>query len=354
MKSDVVSHSHHDRGTPRNAARTVFRWHHPARRQGRPAACRLSHVSRQGFTLIEILIVVAIIALLIAVLLPALSKARDHARSVTCRSNMKQLMTGMLLYAGEQKVLPGTHGLFWIQALFGQEWPRPAGVTWDGARDRQVALTYTAAYQQPYHLDSEFVADVPGRGTLFRYLKQPAVYVCPSDHPGTADNTPLGGGGNGRLSYSLNAWIGCKVPENLQSFVYAADSLNNLLPGGRKRVSFKAGQRVTFSASRFAAMFEDHPAYHTNSSYPDGSFNCIDRIATRHMLRPGSENGGSQGRSSMAFLDGHVEARLYPAQTLGRELFAEFGQPHFWRESGLPDRVNISAFVRRLQGPCPW
>ncbi|HQA44147.1 MAG TPA: prepilin-type N-terminal cleavage/methylation domain-containing protein [Phycisphaerae bacterium] len=305
---------------------------------------------RRGFTLIEVLVVAAIIAVLVAILLPALSQARDQARSISCRSNLKQLMTGMFVYVGHHKVLPATHGLFWMQIVFGQEWSRPAGVTWDGARDRQKALTYTPAYTQPYHRDPEFLADVPARGTLFPFVKQPAVYLCPADQPGQADDTPLGGGGNGKLSYSMNAYIGYRAPESLQSFRYVADSLNNPLPGGRKQVSFKAGQRVVFSPASFMAMFEDHPNYYTNSSYPDGSFNCIDRIATRHGLR----SGASEGRASIAFLDGHVEGRLYPAKTLGRELFAEFGQPLMWRENGGPDLANMSAFIRKLQGPCPW
>ncbi len=305
-----------------------------------------------GFTLIEMLVVVAIVAILAAVLLPALSHAREQARSVTCRSNLKQLMTGMLLYVNDAKVLPATHGLFWMQSLFGKEWPRPAGVTWDGARDRLVALTYTAAYRRPYDRDPEFVADVPRKGTLFRYVRQEAVYVCPGDQPGVAQDTPLGGGGNGRLSYSMNAYIGYKAPEQLQGFTYVVDAPGNLLPGGQRRVSFSRGQRVVFPPSRFAAMFEDHPFYHTNADYPDGSFNCIDRIATRHGLA--SRGEVPEGRSSMAFLDGHAEGRLYPARTLGRELFAEFGQPHFWREAGLPDRTNLSAFIRQIAGPCPW
>jgi prepilin-type N-terminal cleavage/methylation domain-containing protein/prepilin-type processing-associated H-X9-DG protein len=314
---------------------------------------RIPEVWRRAFTLLEILAVVAIIGVLIAILLPALSQARDQARGISCRSNMKQLMTGMFLYVAEQQVLPGTHSLFWMQALFDKEWPRPAGVTWDGARDRLVDLTYTPAYQQPYHLDPEFVADVPRKGTLFQYVKHEAVYACPSDRPGVADDTPLGGGGNGRLSYSMSAYIGYQAPEKLESFTYVADSLNNPLPGRQETVSFTTGQRVRFSSSRFMTMFEDHPSYHTNSSYPDGNFNCIDRIATRHMLRVGS-NGGSAGRSSMAFLDGHAEARLYPSKTMGRELFAELGQPPFWREAGPPDKANMSAFIKRLPGPCPW
>ncbi|HOW70933.1 MAG TPA: prepilin-type N-terminal cleavage/methylation domain-containing protein [Phycisphaerae bacterium] len=307
---------------------------------------------RSGFTLIEVLAVVAIIALLIAILLPAFSHARQQAYGVSCRSNLRQLMTGMLLYVGGEKALPGTHGLFWMQALFGQEWPRPPGVTWDGPRDRQVALQYTPAYQQPYHLDPEFVADTPGKGTLYKYVKQAAVYVCPSDRPGPADDTDVGGGGNGRLSYSMNAYIGYRTPENLQSFVYVADSLNNQLPGGHRRVSFSAGQKVVFQPSRFMTMFEDHPYYHTNRNYPDGSFNCIDRIATRHALT--SKSGRTEGRAGIAFLDGHAEGRLYPAKTLGRELFAEFGQPQFWRESGQADIANLSAFIKRIPGPCPW
>jgi len=311
-------------------------------------------MSRRGFTLIELIVVAAIIAIVIAILLPALSRARDEARAVSCRSNMKQLMLGMFVYVGDEKVLPATHSVFWMQLLFGGEWPRPSGVTWDGARDRLRAVTYTAAYNKPYHLDPEFVADVPARGTLFRYVRQAAVYLCPSDKPGPATDTPLGGGGNGRLSYSMNAYIGYRAPEDLQTFTYVADSLNNPLPGRQKHVSFRAGQRVVFPPSRFMTLFEDHPYYHTNNNFPDGNFNCIDRIATRHLFRAGSGPGGPEGRSSIAFLDGHVEGRLYPARTMGRELFAEFGQPIFWREAGVPDRVNMAAYIKRLQGPCPW
>ncbi|MBP7748012.1 MAG: prepilin-type N-terminal cleavage/methylation domain-containing protein [Phycisphaerae bacterium] len=318
-----------------------------------PRANPIHSGRRPAFTLIELLVVVAIIALLIAILLPALSKARDLARSVSCQSNLKQLMNGMFLYIGDEQVLPATHALFWMQILFDGEWPRPAGVTWDGARDKLEGLTYKPAYQQPYHLDPEFVADVPTKGTLFRYLRHESVYVCPADRPGAADDSPLGGGGNGRLSYSMNAYIGYRAPEQLESFTYVADSPNNSLPGHQQTVSFTAGQRVRFSPSRFITMFEDHPSYHTNSSYPDGSFNCIDRIASRHALKVGA-NGTYTGRASLAFLDGHAEGRVYPAKTMGRELFAELGQPSFWRETGPPDQANLSAFIKRLPGPCPW
>lgn len=307
----------------------------------------------RAFTLIELLVVVAIVATLIAILIPTLSGARDQARGVACQSNLRQLMAGMFLYVGEESALPGTHSLFWMQVLFGKEWPRPAGVTWDGARDKLVALTYTPAYQMPYHLDPEFVADVPTRGTLFRYLNNEAVYRCPADQPGPADDTARGGGGNGRLSYSMNGYIGYRTPESLSSFTYVAASPDNPRPGGTESISFAAGQRVVLHPARFMAMFEDHPAFFTNAQYPDGNFNCIDRVATRHGVRARA-GGGEEGRTGIAFLDGHAEAPIYPTKTMGRELFAEFGQPPYWRANGPPDQPNLSAFVKRLNGLCPW
>ncbi|NDC53283.1 MAG: DUF1559 domain-containing protein [Planctomycetia bacterium] len=54
---------------------------------------------RRGFTLVELLVVIAIIGVLVGLLLPAVQAAREAARRSSCQNNMKQIGTGLHVYA---------------------------------------------------------------------------------------------------------------------------------------------------------------------------------------------------------------------------------------------------------------
>ena len=76
---------------------------------------------KQGFTLLELLVVVAVIGLLLAILLPALSAASEAGRSAICGANLNQLGQGALAYSQEND-----HLLPWYPVAS----RRPEGSQW--------------------------------------------------------------------------------------------------------------------------------------------------------------------------------------------------------------------------------
>src|SRR5436190_9363306 len=58
-------------------------------------------IERNGFTLVELLVVVGIIAVRIAVLMPALKRARQASLRLVCMSNLRQIGIYRAMYSGE-------------------------------------------------------------------------------------------------------------------------------------------------------------------------------------------------------------------------------------------------------------
>ena len=76
---------------------------------------------KNGFTLIELLVVIAIIALLLSVIIPALNLAKEKAKNLQCRANIRSLALGFRLYTetNDGEVfgygISGVHNLWLVQ-----------------------------------------------------------------------------------------------------------------------------------------------------------------------------------------------------------------------------------------------
>ena len=90
-----------------------------------------------GFTMIELLVVVAVIGILAGLLLPALSRSKSAADSAKCKSNLRQLSTGLSLFVNDFQVYPLYNSMRPENPL--NPFPEHEG-TWGEALDRQLSL----------------------------------------------------------------------------------------------------------------------------------------------------------------------------------------------------------------------
>jgi prepilin-type N-terminal cleavage/methylation domain-containing protein/prepilin-type processing-associated H-X9-DG protein len=124
-------------------------------------------MTRQGFTLVELLTVVAIIGILAGILIPLLGRIRTSAKATVCRSNLRQIGTSVQLYAQDKNGiivydvigLNGSKGT-WADALrsYCQAAPfvvgeRPTGVFACPESERVVSNGSKSDYGKNYRIN---------------------------------------------------------------------------------------------------------------------------------------------------------------------------------------------------------
>ncbi|MCE5200090.1 MAG: prepilin-type N-terminal cleavage/methylation domain-containing protein [Armatimonadota bacterium] len=138
---------------------------------------------KRGFTLIELLVVIAIIAILAAILFPVFTSVKEKGRQTACLSNMMQLAKGFRMYLDDKNnTYPGTSPL------------NDANVPYDKYMV-YVQSGWLYCYIQGSTRDIKIE-----KGGLFPYVKNKAVYICPSD-VNAKKASGLG------FSYSMNGYF---------------------------------------------------------------------------------------------------------------------------------------------------
>lgn len=219
-----------------------------------------SRQRRAGLTLIELLAVTAIISILVALLLPAVLQAREAARRIHCRNNLKQLGIATHSYLEIYNSLPPS--LCWTTN------ERRVRLGLWSIHSRLMPMIDQGAAFSSIQMDYDW-NDVVNQQTGVPQLRLPSL-SCPSDP--SAQTAHYAGPGEGYIqptSYSFNfgTWLvfdpnrnlggdGCFYPNSMIRPADIVDGMSNTLCAAE----VKSYQPCIINTHQATALPPDDPA----------------------------------------------------------------------------------------------
>ncbi len=230
-----------------------------------------THIQRKrGFTLIELLAVVAIMLIVLSMVLPSIAKVRDRMNQVVCESNVRQVMSAIINYAGDNE----------------GHYPDP---DWKMGTDQISWLSSQNVWNS--------TADLAG-GLIWKYTGTHKVYRCPGDYqPVAGDPTfafcPIPGNTRMVTSYNMNGSV-CGY-----GALQVPNAANIIKQFGTPKAKMWDTFRVSDFRSSDITYWEGDETTDQYGYWWDGANYPYEGISSRHF-----------GGGTVVSADGHVERMM--------------------------------------------
>lgn len=260
---------------------------------------------RQGFTLVELMVVLAIIGVLVSLILPAVQQARESARKMQCRNQLRQLALALHNYHDNKQVLPA--GAY----LRGPSFPTETGWGWG-------AMVLPHVDQAPLYNQLNFNVETTFGTNASKVNVTLPTWRCMSDASDTNASVQMSGGALVQCATGNYCGVeGMLSGMSSVRFSDVTDGLSQTLMLGERVTQLPTpGRNLTTSgwygilSDETAAVFNSMPYTAALGSHPiNANIGSSQFFSSRHV-------GGAHfalGDGSVRFVAQEIDGRVFEA-----------------------------------------